>query len=149
MTPFYSPVNIQSQQKQNTKDFITIDRSIAVLGTIGKEKTVKLLQKFLKQYKKATTREESKGLPDPETVILALERIGSNSAIEVLLEILPFNSYPDSFVYNALANIGKLETIPDLWQIQLKSKHTHFIEAIACIQQRYQYYNSFYCELDL
>ena len=132
---------------QNTDNVGVADRIVFVLGIIGGEKTVKFLKQILQNFLSATKREEIEILLDVEIIIDALARIGTTSAIEVILGILPLNSYPANYALDALTNIGGLDIIPRLWEIQLKSKSPAFFDKIACIQKSYQHYHPKYCEI--
>jgi|GEM_PF-6260863 len=132
---------------KNTDDYKIADITVFVLGTIGTTKTVECLKYFLKNIFNVKKREDLQNLPDIETVIQALERIGSNLAIRTLLDIVPRDSHIDCFVENALARLGGLEIIPRLWEIQHKSKATGFLDTIASIQKSYGYYNPNYCQV--
>lgn len=136
------------QLAQNSNYITLLDEIISILGILGGEKTVQLLKYFLDKTLNATKQEDYIALPDTETVILALERIGNNSAIEVLLDIAQYNSYPYSQACLSLARVGKLETIPSLWEIQLNSEYMGLLDAISYIQECYQHYNPNYCQIN-
>ncbi|MEM9275311.1 MAG: HEAT repeat domain-containing protein, partial [Cyanobacteria bacterium P01_F01_bin.143] len=136
------------QLAQNTNDFAIVNTIISILGILGGEKTVRLLKHFPDEGLEVTKQENYLKLPDIETVILALERINNNLAIEVLVDIAQYSSYPYSQANLSLARVGKLETILSLWEITLKTESMGLLDAISHIQECYQHYNPNYCQVN-
>ena len=77
-----------------------------------------------------------------ETIVEALGKIGSDSAIEAIFEPLPTDTCLDSFAGMTLGRFGSLKNVPQLWNIQIKARDkTYFCDAIEQIQQRHRRYN--------
>ena len=120
--------------------YTVCDKAAYALGTIGGEKAVDALHE-------ASFKTEGGCADDSvlETIIEALGGIGTDSAMEAMLAQFPSHTCLDGFIGRSINTAGSLKLIPRLWQLQCQAKMTYMIDAIACIQERYQYYNPKLC----
>jgi HEAT repeat protein len=124
------------------EDFCVCDKAARALGIIGGEKAVVALRQAMLNPSGGCDFD-----PVLETIVEALGQIGSDSAIEAILEPLPTNTCLDSFATYTftiymLDKIEIFQIIPQLWNIQIKAKYkTYFCDAIEKIQHHHQRYN--------
>ncbi|BAY85579.1 peptidase C14 caspase catalytic subunit p20 [Calothrix parasitica NIES-267] len=119
------------------QDYIVCDKAAYALGVIGGEKSVVALRQALSNPSGGCAFD-----PVLETIVEALGKIGSDTAIEAILEPLPTDTCLDSFATLTLFRFGSLKNVPQLWNIQIKAKDkTCFCDAIEEIQLKHQRYN--------
>ncbi|MEL6462959.1 MAG: HEAT repeat domain-containing protein [Cyanobacteria bacterium J06621_15] len=119
------------------ENYIVCDKAARALGIIGGEKSVVALRQAMLKPSGGCDFD-----PVLETIVEALGKIGSDSAIEAIFEPLPTDTCLDSFASITLGRFGSLKNVPQLWNIQIKARDkTFFCEAIEQIQQRDGLYN--------
>ena len=119
------------------EDYVVCDKAAYALGVVGGEKSVVALRQALLNPSGGCAFD-----PVLDTIVEALGKIGSDCAIEAILEPLPTDASLDSFATLTLFRFGSLKIVPQLWNIQIKAKDKAcFCDAIEEIQQRDGRYN--------
>ena len=125
------------------EDYIVCDKAAYALGVIGGEKSVVALRQAMIKPTGGCAFD-----PVLDTIVEALGKVGSDSAIEAILEPLPTDTCLDSFATLTLFRFGSLKIVPQLWNIQIKAKDkdkARFCDAIEQIQKRDGHYNPEFC----
>ena len=118
------------------EDCIVCDKAACALGVVGEKSVVALRQAMLNPSGGCNSDSVL------ETIVEALGKIGSDSAIEAIFEPLSTDTCLDSFASITLGRFGSLKNVPQLWNIQIKARDkTSFCDAIEQIQQRHGRYN--------
>lgn len=109
-----------------------VNFEVPALGAIGGEASVTALKKIL---------DDRESYDDIDQAIDSLARIGSESALSILLNYLPDTDIYTGWAAIKLYNLGRLAIVPQLWKLECQSPSGRALEAIHHIQQKEGLYN--------